>query len=332
MKEALFYKVLKDNKVQCELCPHKCTIPEEKSGFCKVRQNIKGKLFSLVYGKSIATSIDPIEKKPLYHFLPGSFSMSVATVGCNLKCEHCQNWEISQPREIIGENIEPKEIVKLALENECKSISYTYTEPTIFYEYMIETAKLAKKAGIKNVIVSNGYINEKPLKKLLLYIDAANIDLKSFNPDFYKDVCKAKLEPVLNTIKLIASSPALLEITNLIIPEKNDNLDEIKDMCNWIIENIGNNAPLHFSAFYPQHKMLSTNPTPPDTLFKAYEIAKKTGINYIYLGNIQSDKGSNTLCPKCNSVLIERSMMNTENIQIKDNKCNCGEKIPGLWE
>ena len=285
MKEALYYKKLKDS-VQCQLCPHFCTLKENQFGICNVRQNIKGKLISQNYGRLISKGIDPIEKKPFYHFLPNTQTYSIATVGCNLKCLHCQNADISQANitDFQVPLTTPDEIVKEAAENNCKSISYTYTEPTIQYEFMLDTAKLAKKTKLKNCIVSNGYINPEPLKELCKYIDAANIDLKSFNKKFYKEICKAELKPVLNSLKILKQNNIHLEITNLIIPTKNDDLKEIDQMCKWIKDNLGD-IPLHFSRFFPMYKMLNFPPTTIETLKKAKEIAEKY-LDNVHLGNI----------------------------------------------
>lgn len=331
MKEALYYEKLKE-KVHCHLCPHNCLIAEGKRGNCCVRENKGNKLYSLVYGKACSAAIDPIEKKPLYHFIPGHSSFSVATVGCNLHCLHCQNSEISQPQSIIGEDLTPEEIVSLALDKGCKSIAYTYTEPTIYYEYALETAKLARKKGIKNLIVSNGFINEEPLKELCKYLDGANIDIKGFTEEFYKKVCCAKLEPVLNSVKILKEKRVWLELTNLIIPTLNDNLKTIGEMCKWIKDNLGPDVPLHFSRFFPYYKLKDINPTSAETLVKARDTAKKIGINYVYIGNIFIDGADNTYCPKCGELIIERAGFNILQNNIKASKCNCGEKIAGVFE
>src|SRR3989344_3565942 len=283
MKEALYYKKLTDKKVKCILCPHFCLLAENKKGLCRVRKNINGKLYTLVYNKPCAVHIDPIEKKPLFHFLPSSKSLSVSTYGCNLFCLNCQNFEISKEfKEINLKEVKSKEIIDLAIKNNCKSISYTYTEPTIFYEYMLDIAKLAKKSKLKNVIVSNGYINETPLKDLIPYIDAANIDLKSFNEKFYIKNCNAKLQPVLNTLKILKKSDRWIEITHLVIPGLNDNQKEVEKMCIWIKKNLGN-IPLHFSRFYPYYKLDYIQETPIATLKKLSNIAKKY-LDYVYIG------------------------------------------------
>ncbi len=332
MKEALYYKKSK-NYVHCVLCPRNCVIKESNLGFCGVRKNIKNKLYSLVYAKPVSVAIDPVEKKPLYHFLPGTKSFSIGTVGCNLKCKHCQNWQTSQakPDQYPTPTLEPKQIVEEAIKNNCKSISYTYNEPTIFYEYVLDTAKLAKKKGIKNVIVSNGFINEEPLTEWCDYIDAANIDLKG-NDRFYRKITTAWLEPIQNTLKLLKEKKVWFEITNLIIPTLNDDTKDIEDICTWINKNLGTKYPLHFTAFYPCYNLLNMPPTPKETLVKARNIAKKIGLEYIYLGNILTDKYSNTHCPKCNKTLIERNYFEINNNNIKNGNCIfCGEKIDGIF-
>lgn len=283
MKEALFWKKEKDS-IRCKLCPRTCLLKVNQVGFCGARQNIKNKLYSLVYAHPVSINLDPIEKKPLYHFMPGTKTFSLGTIGCNLNCLHCQNWQISRAEFQENQEILPEDIIKHVKKNKIPSISYTYTEPTIFYEYVLETAKLAKKEKIKNIIVSNGYINEKPLKELLPYIDAANIDLKAFNEEFYKKTCFASLKPVLKSLKIIKKAKVHLEITNLIIPGLNDDMKDIEKMCKWIKNNLGN-VPIHFSRFFPHYKLKNIKPTPIETLTKAEKIAKKYLIN-VHLGNI----------------------------------------------
>ncbi len=334
MKEALFYKKLDKKKIQCLLCPRECIIPEGKRGFCKVRENKNGKLFSVVYSRPCSVQIDPIEKKPLFHFIPGHKSFSIGTTGCNLACKHCQNYTTSQayPEEFPGYEITPDKAVSEAIKKKCKSISYTYNEPTIFYEYVLDTAKIARKNKLKNVMVTNGYINPEPFKQLYEYIDGANVDLKGFDDRFYREVSAAKLEPVLTTLKNLSKSKTWFEITNLIIPTLNDNLKKIKEMCEWIKENLGINVPLHFTAFYPTYKLIDLPPTSPEILVKAREIALKTGLNFVYVGNVYVEGAENTYCPKCKELLIERMGFSILQNKIKDGKCPCGEKISGVWE
>jgi len=330
MKEALFY-IKKGKDVQCKLCPRLCIIKPDSLGNCGVRKNINGKLYSLVYGRAAATNIDPIEKKPLYHFLPGSFSFSIGTLGCNLHCKNCQNWGISQAKsgEYPDYELLPEKIVEEAVRNNCKSISYTYNEPTVFYEYVLETAKLAKKKKIRNNLVTNGFINEEPLKKLLPYIDAANVDLKSINNEFYKNVTNAWIKQILNSITLM-NKKIWIELTNLIIPTLNDDLTKIREMCEWI-KSVNKDIPLHFTAFYPMYKLLNIPPTSQEILLKAYGVAKKVGLNYVYIGNLQTDK-NHTFCPKCNKLLIERLGFNVMKNNIRNGRCSCGMKIAGIWK
>lgn len=326
MEEALYYKKEK-NTVICALCPHKCLIKPENVGLCRVRKNINGRLYSLNYAKPCSIAVDPIEKKPFYHFLPGEKALSIATMSCNFFCKGCQNWQISQ--EIFNEDTEevpPEEVVKLAEEQGCKIISYTYTEPTIFYEYMLKIAKLAKKKGIKNTMVSNGYINEMPLKELSKYLDGANVDLKFFNNKTYQDYCKGKLNPVLETLKNLKKFKVYFEITHLLIPGLNDDLKEIEKMCKWIHDNLGKDTVLHLSRFFAQYQVKS-EPTSTEIIEKAKKIAQKY-LNYVYLGNMVSD--TNTYCPNCGKTVIKRSLRNSENLLL-EGKCDCGKKIHGIW-
>ena len=284
MKEALYYKKLNNDSVQCLLCPKLCKIKEGKSGFCGARENIGNKLFSNIYSRVSSMGMDPIEKKPLYHFYPGSLILSLGTIGCNFACPFCQNWQISQEHSVPTQNMSPSEAVEKALEKSSIGIAYTYSEPMIWYEYVMDTAKLAKEKGLKNVLVTNGYINEKPLKELLPFIDAMNIDLKAFDKKFYKEICKGDLETVLKTIK-ISSTSCHIEITNLVIPGFNDTTRHFENLVNWIKENIGVDIPLHFSRYFPHYKMETSSITPIETLEKAWEIAKRK-LRYVYLGNI----------------------------------------------
>lgn len=324
MKEAMFYKKLNFNKVLCEICPNNCVINEDEFGKCRARKNIQGKLIAWTYGKPCSISVDPIEKKPLYHFYPGSRVYSFSTIGCNLKCRFCQNFEISQDylENVMYRKMKPEEIINDAIRRKCNIIAYTYTEPTVFYEFVLDCAKLAHKRGLKNVIVSNGYINLEPLKELYKYIDAANIDLKAFDDRFYRENCGARLKPVLDSIKKIHKMNVWIEITNLIIPNENDNIKEIEKMCRWI-KKIDKNIPLHFSRFFPMHEMAGKEITNSKVLKKAYDTAKKTGLNYVYLGNLQTE--SNTYCPKCGKILIRREAKEVRK------KCDCSYALDGVF-
>ena len=334
MKEALYYKKLKNSIVNCNLCPTNCVIKPDSFGNCGARKNIDGTLYSLVYAKPVSIAVDPIEKKPLYHFLPGSYSLSIGTLGCNLHCLQCQNYDISQKKadQLNLKEVKPEEIVDEAIKNNCKSISYTYNEPTIFYEYALETAKLAREKGLKNIMVTNGYIQKEPLKELYPLIDAANIDLKSLDEDFYTKICKVKLQPILDSIKEIKKIGTWIELTNLIIPEHNDKPEQIEKLVKWVKENLGTQVPLHFSAFYPTYKLMDAPRTPPETLMKAKEIALKQGLKYVYLGNIQLKDSGNTYCPHCQKLVIERGNFEVYKNKIKKDSCPfCNKKIDGVF-
>jgi len=333
MKQALFCKKESDS-VKCELCPHNCMIKQDKKGICGVRKNIKGKLYSLSYGKPCAMHIDAVEKKPLYHFLPNSKIYSIGTVGCNLTCDSCQNYQISRahPEDHDFQEVKPEQIVRLAVKNNCNSIAYTYTEPTIFIEYALEIAKLAKKNQLKNVIVSNGFINEKPLTELCRCLDAANIDLKSFNEDFYKKHCGAFLSPVLDSLKILKEKKIWTEITNLVIPGLNDNPKDFEKMCRWIKTELGEQVPLHLSRFYPYYKLDHIQPTSMQILKKLSKIAKDY-LDYVYIGNILTDKDANTYCGNCQALLIEREGFDVLKNNIIGGRCkDCKKNIPGVWD
>lgn len=333
-KEAMFYKKISD-KVQCVLCPWNCMIAEGKRGVCRDRMNIKGKLYSLVYGKVCTAHLDPIEKKPLFHFLPGSKTCSIATSGCNFHCLNCQNHKISQamPEQVPAIRMMPEEIVKAAIQNKCGSIAYTYTEPTVFYEYMYDTAKLAKTKGLRNVMVSNGYINQAPLKKLCKHLDAANIDLKVFNSEKYLRLCGGRLEPVLETILALKKQKIWIEITNLVIPGWSDDCGEIKIMCEWLVKNGLEGVPLHFSRFTPLYKLSNLCVTQVETLENARAIAGKAGMKYVYIGNVHGSEGENTHCPKCSEIVIKRLGFNADTSALAKGRCRfCKEKIAGVWK
>lgn len=335
LKEALFYQKLDNKIVQCQLCPRQCTIPDGKRGFCGVRENRRGTLYSLSYAKLVAAHIDPIEKKPLFHFLPGTSAYSIATAGCNLKCKFCQNWEISQrkPEEVDFTYLEPQDLIVKVKQAGSPVIAYTYSEPTIFYEYMLETAKLAKLSGIKNTMHSSGYINEEPLRELSKYMDAANIDLKGFSDDYYQNLTEGSLIPVLNSLKILKEEGVHLEITNLVLPGYNDDPDIVRKMCLWIKDNLGVATPLHFSRFFPLYKLSNLNPTPVDTLEKCRQIAIDTGLKYVYIGNVGAHPAENTYCPKCKNIIIKRVGYIVEQVNLSNGRCKfCNENIEGVWQ
>ncbi|HTZ11409.1 MAG TPA: AmmeMemoRadiSam system radical SAM enzyme [Candidatus Margulisiibacteriota bacterium] len=334
-KEALFYEKLDNKVVHCRLCPRNCIIPEGKRGFCGVRENRGGILYTLSYGKLVSINdLDPIEKKPFFHFLPGAKTFSIATAGCNLRCKFCQNWEISQkrPEEVDYLYLEPKELIGKMKASGRKILAYTYTEPTIFFEYMLEVAQLARKEGFRNVMHSDGYINEEPLRLLVKYLDAADIDLKGFTEKYYYDMSEGSLEPVLKTLKILKENKIHLEITTLIVPGYNDDEETLIKMCMWIKENLGADTPLHFSRFIPLYKLMNLNPTPVETLERARQIALGCGLKYVYIGNVAGHPAENTLCPRCKKVVIGRSGYIITEVNIEDGKCKfCGEKIEGVW-
>jgi pyruvate formate lyase activating enzyme len=321
--------------VQCLLCPFECFLPEGVRGLCHVRQNVSGKLVTLVYAQPISVHIDPIEKKPIYHLLPGSKAYSLATVGCNLHCAFCQNWEISQtcPEQALGSPMPPSMIVERAMASGCRSVAYTYSEPTVFYEYVYDTALLAKQNGLKNVMVSGGYINPKPLAQLAPLFDVIKIDLKGFNEAFYRKIVGGELRFVLRTLLELKRQNTLIEIVNLVVPTLNDNKEEIEKMCKWIVKELGPETPVFFSRFTPQYKLQNLPPTPIETLEQAYKIARESGILYAYIGNVPGHPAESTYCPTCGNVLIKRY-----GFAVLSNKLAPGgfcpydhTKIPGIW-
>jgi pyruvate formate lyase activating enzyme len=331
IKRASHWKKLEGKKVQCELCPHECIIANGKKGICRVRENRDGALYSLIYGSTSSVAIDPIEKKPLFHFYPGSRVLSFGTVGCNLRCKHCQNYEISQasPEELHLKDVMPQEAIELAETHNCKSIAWTYNEPIIWHEYALDSMKLCKQAGIYTVYVTNGYIKEEPLKEIAPYLDAANVDVKAFDEDFYRKIAGGELEPVLETCKFLSTYGVHLEITYLLIPTLNDSSAELSKFCEWVANELGEDTPTHFTAFFPYYKLTHIPPTPKSTLTKAYEIAKSSNLKYPYLGNIPHTPYENTFCPYCKQLVIERYGFSVSLEGIKDGKCaSCGRTLP----
>lgn len=334
IKAELFEKG-SQNQVICRLCAHQCRLPEGAAGICRVRKNIAGTLYSLNSDRVIAVHLDPIEKKPLYHFLPGSSSYSVAAMGCNFSCRFCQNHSISVVRDeknISGENISPEQLVQSALENRARSISYTYTEPTVFFELMLQTARLAHQAGLKNVMVSNGYMTGQAVSMLAPFLDAANIDLKAFSDDFYKRYCSARLKPVMESIAAFKASGIWLEITTLLIPGLNDDPEEIKRLIHFLLE-VDDNMPWHVSRFFPQHRLQHVPPTAEDSIHGFLRLGAEMGLTYLYGGNLSADSWNDTRCPKCETKLIRRSGYQTSVLALQAGHCRtCGTAIPGVWE
>jgi len=334
MKEAMFYEKMGDGAVRCHLCGHRCIIVDSKRGICGVRENREGTLYTLVYGRVVSRAVDPIEKKPLFHFLPGSSAYSIATVGCNFRCGNCQNWEISQlpkpQRPILGDDVSTEDIVESAGRMRCESIAYTYTEPVIFMEYAYDTAKLAVKNGIRNLFVTNGYITEVALKEMAPYLHAANIDLKSFSDEFYRKNCGARLEPVLEAIKLHKKLGIWIEITTLVIPKLNDSEEELTEIAEFI-RDVGVEIPWHVSRFYPAFQMVDSPPTPIETLRRARKIGLNVGLRYVYQGNVPGE-GENTYCYSCGELVIERYGYRVAKNKIADSSCpKCGAEIDGVW-
>lgn len=333
MTEARYY-IQTPKGIKCQLCPNDCILKEGELGDCRTRIAVGNKLFSTAYGNPAAIHTDPIEKKPLYHFLPGTKAYSIATAGCNLACLNCQNWELSQsdPRKVAHYDMMPEQVVANAISSNCSSIAYTYSEPIVFYEYVAETAKVAHQENIMNVIVSAGYIHEKPLRNWLGTIDAANIDLKSFSNEIYEMLNAGTLDPVLNTLKILRDEGVWLEITNLIVPQWTDDLDMIKEMCAWLTNNGFESTPLHFSRFSPKYQLVHLPPTPVDVLTEARDIAHSEGLKHVYIGNVPGLDAENTYCPNCHHTIIHRKGFQILDNKIQGGKCHfCETKINGVW-
>ena len=334
-REALYWEKLPGGEVQCTLCARGCMIAEGARGHCRVRWNSGGALKTLVYGKPLSRAIDPIEKKPLFHFMPGSRILSIATAGCSLRCRFCQNWKISQayPEDAPHIDWTPEQVVAAAVEHRCPSIAFTYTEPSVFYEYMLDTAKLARAKGIKTVWVTCGYLNEEPLVEFAKYLDGANVDLKGFSEKYYDEYCGARLQPVLDTLKVLRREGVYFEITNLVVPGGNDTPEMIRAMCEWITKELGPGTPLHFSRYHPDHLMDRPGPTPLSTLVRAREIARAAGIEHVYIGNVRGKGGEATVCPKCDVELIVRWGYLLEKNAVRGGACpRCKTPLPGVWE
>jgi pyruvate formate lyase activating enzyme len=332
--ESPYYQKLPGNDVRCTLCPNNCRVTEGQRGQCRVRENLGGKYYTRVYGNPCAVHVDPVEKKPFFHVLPGTPSFSIATAGCNFSCKFCQNWEISQnvPEKTLNFHLPPAEVVRLARKYQCPSICSTYVEPTIFFEYMYHVGRLTRRPGLLNLCHSNGYINEKPLRDLAPYLDAACIDLKGFSPEFYRQMTGGELKPVLDTLARLRKLGKHVEIVNLVIPTLNDDQRLIGRMCRWILEHLGPDTPVHFSRFYPQYKLRNLPPTPVATLEKICRLARKTGLRYVYLGNVPGHQLESTFCPKCRRRVIHRVGYAIREIKLDRGKCAfCGQPIAGIW-
>ena len=335
MKEALWWHMEEDGRILCTLCPRYCKIGEGQAGFCYIRENIGGKLYSLGYGKSTGFAVDPVEKKPLNHFLPGTGILSFGTAGCNLGCRFCQNWSISKAKldDAQSLNAGPEEVVKLALMHKVPSIAFTYNDPVIWGEFVIDISRLARECGLKSVMVTAGYITPEARPEVYRYIDAANVDLKAFTERFYRKLTFSHLDPVLDTLTWLKNETEVwFEITNLMIPGENDDPEETRQLCDWVLNNLGDGVPLHFTAFHPDFKMTDKPRTPASTLKRARQIALSMGIKYCYVGNVFDDEGQTTYCPGCGAALIRRSWHDILEYRLIGDRCPCGEKIPGYFQ
>lgn len=332
---AQHYEKLEGRRVRCTLCPRKCEVDDHERGYCGVRENRGGDYYTLVYARPCTLHVDPVEKKPLFHFLPGTEIFSLATVGCNVNCKFCQNWQISQirPEQERSYDAPPEKIAQLAKRSGTPSIAHTYTEPVIFYEYVKDIGIEAHKRGLKNVMISNGYINQKPTEELLPHLDAFKVDLKGFTEKFYQDLVTGELKPVLDTLVTLKKGAMWTEIVYLVIPTHNDNPDDIRRMCRWIVTELGTDVPLHFTRFHPEYMLKSLPPTPLKTLQTAHDIAQAEGIHYVYIGNVPGNPAEHTYCPSCGKILIRRSGYQVHLENFSKGKCtNCGTEIPGVWE
>ena len=332
---ARWWEAREDGRVLCTLCPRYCEIPEGKAGFCFVRKNLNGRLITTAYGRPTGFAVDPIEKKPLNHFYPGTTILSFGTAGCNLGCKFCQNWTMSKARldEMNALQVSPEEVVRLAQKYKTPSIAFTYNDPIIFGEYVIDISRLAREAGIKTVMVTNGYIDRNAREEVFEFIDGANVDLKAFTEDFYYKLTNAHLQPVLDTLEWLKKETDIwFEITTLLIPGENDSMDEIARMCDWILNSLGDDVPLHFTAFHPDFKMTDHPPTPYSTLRNARQVALKAGIKYCYTGNVHDPEGQTTYCPNCGNELIERNWYHVRIKGLEDGRCrHCAYEIAGRW-
>ena len=333
-KEALFYEKLLDNAVQCHICPQRCMIREGARGACGTRENRGGTLYSLVYGRIASNNVDPIEKKPFYHFLPGSLAYSIATAGCNMWCKFCQNWKLSQskPEELNSRNMSPRDVVNDALRTKSLSIAYTYNEPTVFTEFVYDCADAGKKRGIHSVVVSNGYINAEPLEKLSEVISAYKVDFKAFSRAFYKNITGGERDAVLDTIKRLKKSGVWTELVHLTIPTLNDNDDDFRGMGDWIMGEIGPDVPVHFTRFHPMYRLTNLPVTPVSTLERARNILIDKGVKFVYVGNVPGHPANSTYCPNCGKVIIERMGYMIVEVHLKNGSCTyCQTPIPGVW-
>ncbi|UCG88717.1 MAG: AmmeMemoRadiSam system radical SAM enzyme [Gemmatimonadota bacterium] len=332
--DAMWFETIEDNAVRCTLCPRECVVADVERGYCGVRENQGGEYKTLVYGTLCSVNVDPIEKKPLFHYLPATTALSVATPGCNMECKFCQNWEISQfrPEQVTSYLVPPRDVVQLAVSHNSPTIAYTYSEPVVFYEYAHDTAALGRRQGVGSVLISNGYILEEPLRQLCQHLTAVKVDLKAFTETFYADHCAASLAPVLDTLDVLADIGIHTEVVVLLIPTLNDSAAEIREMARWLVEHMGPDVPVHFSRFHPIYRMKNLPPTPVAVLERARRIALDSGLNYVYLGNVPFHEGESTYCPRCGKMVIQRVGYRTDVVGLEDGACaSCGCNIPGVW-
>lgn len=333
-KLSSYFTPLGGGEIQCDLCPRRCHLPHGKRGFCRVRENRDGKLYTLVYGNPCVLYLDRIEREPFFHVLPGTNSLTLSTAGCNFRCKFCENWEISQafPEDVFAQAFPPELVVKKAKQMKARSIAYTYAEPTIFYEYMCDIARLAKGEGLLNVIHSNGFINQGPLRELCKFIDAAHIDLKGFTNACYHDLSEGERSPVLDSLKVLKQEKVHVEVSTLIIPTKNDEMSVIEDLSLWVRKELGADTPLHLSRFYPLYKLQRLPPTPVSTLERARETALACGLEHVYIGRVPGHEAWNTFCPKCRKIVIERMGYMIKDMHLNAGNCGyCGKPVPGIW-
>lgn len=334
-REARHYEKLPHKQVKCVLCPRECVVDDRERGYCGVRENRSGTYYTLVYSRACSAHVDPIEKKPFFHFLPGTAAFSVATAGCNVNCKMCQNWEISQvrPEQVQAMYLPPDKLAQLAKQTGCASIAYTYSEPVVFYEWMYDCARASRPLGIKNVVVTGGYIKEKPLRELCKVVDAIKVDLKGFSERYYQEVVNGQLKPVLDALLVMKSEGVWLEIVYLVVPTLNDKEGELRQLARWVKSQLGPDVPLHFTRFYPQYLLKNLPPTPIATLERAKQIADAEGLHYVYIGNVPGHPGENTYCPRCKRPVVERIGYQIRGVHLNRGKCkHCQQPIPGVWK
>jgi pyruvate formate lyase activating enzyme len=333
--EARYYEKLPNKAIRCKLCPRECTVAAGDRGYCRVRENHKGTYYTLVYSRIVAAHIDPVEKKPFFHFLPGHEAFSVATVGCNVNCKFCQNWEISQakPEDLPAKYLPPKDLANVALQSKCAAVAFTYSEPTVFNEYVNDAADAAREQGLKSIVVSNGFIQQEPLKRTCQHVDAVKIDLKGYTEDYYRNVVGGQLRPILDNLVAVRKQGRWMEIVYLTVPTLNDRDSDIRDMSRWIKAELGPDVPIHFTRFHPLYLLKNLPPTPVETLERLKAVADAEGLHYVYIGNVAGHPAENTYCPKCHKVVIERAGFTVTKINLINGKCtNCHNPIPGVWE